>query len=307
MLERIGYRVLVGQWVIFWALGWVHANEPAFPSELTRFVPLAERPQFTGAGDGHWDLRIRERGAILHDGDTWKIWYTGYDGTRPGLKMLGYATSTDGLNWTRFPGNPLYREHWVEDVCVIKHLGTYYMFAEGFLDQAQLLTSSDGLTWTRHGLLDVRLANGQPLPRGPLGTPTAWVEDGKWFLFYERSDKGIWLATSTDLKTWTNVQDEPVLSPGPERFDRDLVAMNQILKIQGVYYAVYHGAASDRTPALWATGLARSRDLRHWEKFSGNPLRPIEENKSSGQLFPVPGGYRLYTVHDRVEAHEAPR
>lgn len=300
------YRACV--FVLYTLVG-ISSTESAepFPRELTYFAPTASAPQFVGAGEGQWDARIRERGAILHDGGVWKLWYTGYDGTRPGLKMLGYATSPDGVNWTRAPHNPLYREHWVEDVCVVKHQDTYYMFAEGFLDRAHWLTSPDGLTWTRQGLLDVRAHDGTPLPPGPLGTPTVWVEGDRWFLFYERRDAGIWLATSTDLKVWTNVQDAPVLSPGPDHFDRDLIAMNQILKIGDVYYAVYHGAATDRTPALWATGLARSRDLRQWEKYSGNPLRPIAENKSSGQLFPIPGGYRLYTVHDRVEAHEAPR
>ncbi len=301
----------IGRTAWFWWCFWgcvtsVFAAEP-FPAELTQFSPVAEVPQFAGAGEGRWDARIRERGAILHDGDVWKIWYTGYDGTRPGLKMLGYATSVDGLQWTRSAHSPLYREHWVEDLCVVKHRDTYYMFAEGFLDRAHLLTSPDGLVWTRQGLLDVRSADGKPLSRGPLGTPTAWVEGDTWYLFYERRDAGIWLATSRDLKTWVNVQDDPVMSPGPDKYDRDLIAMNQILKIGEVYYAVFHGAASDQTPALWATGLARSRDLKTWEKYAGNPLRPIGENKSSGQLFPVPGGYRLYTVHDRVEAHERPR
>lgn len=305
MKERMGAAIITA--ILCWCTVPVLPAAEPFPVELTRFAPVASTPQFTGAGAGHWDVRIRERGAVLHDGNVWKIWYTGYDGTRPGLKMLGYATSDDGIHWTRAPQNPLYREHWVEDVCVIKHRDTYFMFAEGFLDRSQLLTSPDGLTWTRQGLLDVRSVDGKPLPPGPLGTPTAWVEGDTWFLFYERRDAAIWLATSKDLKVWTNVQDEPVLSPGPERYDRDLIAMNQILKIGDVYYAVYHGAANDQSPALWSTGLARSRDLRQWEKYSGNPLRPIGENKSSGQLFPIPGGYRLYTVHDRVEVHEAPR
>lgn len=280
----------------------LQAADP-WPEALTRFEPLATQPVFRGAGEGAWDARLRERGAILQDGDGWKLWYTGYDGTRPGLKMLGYATSSDGLTWTRSPLNPLYREHWVEDVSVIKHAGTYYMAAEGFLDRAQLLTSPDGLNWTRQGLLDVRMKDGRPLSSGPYGTPTLWVEAGVWSLFYERRDAGVWLARSTDLKVWTNVQDEPVLSPGPAQYDRDLIALNQILRHDGRYYAVFHGAATDRTPNVWATGLARSTDLVHWEKYPGNPLRPIDENKSSGQLFPVPGGFRLYTVHDRIEVH----
>uniref|UniRef100_A0A7C2P5X9 Glycosylase n=1 Tax=Schlesneria paludicola TaxID=360056 RepID=A0A7C2P5X9_9PLAN len=284
----------------------VLADEP-LPAERAKFEPLPGNPVFTAAGEGHWDARIRERGWILRDGDQWRMWYTGYDGSRGGLKMLGQATSPDGIHWTRDARNPLYREHWVEDMCVVKHDGTYYMAAEGFLDRVHLLTSPDGLAWTRRGLLDVRLTTGEPIPRGAFGTPVLWIENGQWHLFYERGDKGVWLAKSTDLKVWTNVQDEPVLSPGPDAYDRDLVAMNQIVKHNGRYYAVYHGAAADKSPALWATGLAVSDDLLHWTKCAGNPLRPVAENKSSGLLIRHGDGFRLYTMHDRVDVHEARR
>jgi len=282
----------------------ISVADDRFPSELTHWEPLAKTPIFTAAGTGLWDAKIRERGYILKDGDQWRMWYTGYDGTRDGLKMLGHATSSDGLTWTRSPITPIYREHWVEDVCVLKRDGTYYMFAEGAFDRAQWLTSPDGLTWTRQGLLDIRLPNGTPIPPGPYGTPTVWVEGDVWHLFYERNDAGVWLAKSTDLKVWTNVSDDPVLTPGPAEYDRDLIAMNQVFRYRGRYYAVFHGAAKGQSPALWATGLATSTDLVHWEKYPGNPLRPIAENKSSGLIVPVnEGGFRLYTMHDRVDVH----
>jgi hypothetical protein len=188
---------------------------------------------------------------------------------------------------------------------MVKHAGTYYCFAEGFLDRAHLLTSPDGLHWSRQGLLDVRLTNGRPVPPGPLGTPAAFVENGVWHLFYERRDAGIWLATSTDLKVWTNVSDDPVLAPGPADYDRDLIAMNQVFRHGNRYYAVFHGARRGESPALWATGLATSTDLRHWEKYPGNPLRPVSENKSSGLLLQADDGWRLYTLHDRVDVHRA--
>lgn len=179
---------------------------------------------------------------MLRDGDRWQLWYTGYDGTREGVKSLGYATSSDGLHWTRSADAPIYKDSWVEDMCVVRVDGVYHMFAEGVQDQAQRLTSPDGVHWTRAGTLDVRLADGSPIPEGPYGTPTVWHEDGVWNLFYERRDAGIWLARSRDLKVWTNFQDEPVMSPGPDEFDKDLIAMNQILKYRGRYYAVIHGA-----------------------------------------------------------------
>lgn len=277
-----------------------------FPAELTKFEPIISNPIFVSQGDGHWDVKIRERGWIIHEGDLWRMWFTGYDGTRPGQKMLGYATSHNGLSWQPHPTNPIYKEHWVEDVCVIPHEGMLYMFAEGENDRAQLLTSRDGIVWQRIGTIDVRLKNGEPISDGAYGTPTAWYEDGVWNLFYERNDKAIWLARSRDLKVFTNVQDEPVMSPGPADYDRDMIAMNQIIKHHDRYYAVIHGTKKNEDPTkpnLWSTGLATSTDLVHWTKYPGNPLRPVNENKSSGLLIHDGRQFLLYTMHGKVDVH----
>jgi beta-1,2-mannobiose phosphorylase / 1,2-beta-oligomannan phosphorylase len=287
-----------------------HAED--FPRELVEFAPYHGNPVFEGAGEGHWDARIRERGSLLKEGDVWRLWYTGYDGTREGLKMLGLATSRDGLRWERHPSNPIYSEDWVEDMQVVKHGDTYYMFAEGRDDLAQLLKSSDGVNWQRVGKIDVRLKNGEPIPPGAYGTPTALFEDERWFLFYERSDNGVWLATSKDMQVWRNVHDEPVLRPGPTEYDRDQVALNQVIKHNARFYAYYHGAAfpeprsdSDgkRRPMLWSTGIAASHDLIHWKKYDKNPLQPTEANKSSGIVVHDGKQFRLYTMHDRVDVH----
>lgn len=278
-------------------------DEPAlglFPSGLIHWRPLSPDPVFRGAGPDHWDARIRERGWILREGDQWKMWYTGYDGTRQGTKRLGYATSSDGLSWRRESEQPLIADLWVEDMMVVHREGTYYMFAEGLNDEAHLLTSADGVHWQPRGKLDVRRQDGQPLSAGPYGTPTVWWEDGVWHLFYERMDQGIWLAKSTDLKLWRNVSDQPCLVPGPGAYDDRMVALNQIVKLEGRYYALYHGSGSAE-PGRWCTALATSTNLLNWEKFPGNPL--LGDNQSSGIL--VDDGYqlRLYTMHDEVRAH----
>ena len=304
-MPTISLRFCLAALAAFVLLTRAQADE-LFPAELTRFESVAANPVFAAAGDGHWDVKIRERGWILREGDQWRMWFTGYDGTRPGRKMLGLATSNDGLTWKRHPGNPVHREQWVEDICIIPHDGTLYMFAEGEQDRAQLLTSRDGIAWTRVGRLDVRLKNGKPIVDGPYGTPAAWFENGVWNLFYERRDKGIWLARSKDLKVFTNVQDEPVMVPGPDEFDRDLIAMNQVIKHKDRYYAVIHGSkhpADPNQPSVWATGLATSTDLIHWTKYPGNPLRPVSENKSSGLLIHDGSRFRLYTMHNKVDVH----
>ena len=279
-----------------------HAEEKElFPLELVKFKTHPSNPIFEALGEGHWETKIRERGWIMKDCDKYHMWYTGYDGTREGTKKLGYATSNDGLKWKRHPENPIYDKHWVEDMMVVKRGDTFYMFAEGRNDQAHLLTSKDAVHWNRQGRLDVRLKNGKPIEPGPFGTPAAWYEDGTWYLFYERRDLGIWLATSKDMKVWTNTQDEPVLSPGPGRYDKDLVAFNQVVKYKGRYYAYYHG--SKRGTKLWTSNVATSTDLVHWTKYAGNPLFPLEENKSSNILVHDGVMSRMYTMHNQVHVH----
>lgn len=287
------------------------ARADDFPPELVRFQQHGDKPVFTAAGPGTWEVKIRERGWIHLDpaaNETsakpkYRLWYTGYDGTREGIKRLGYATSADGLAWTRHKDNPLVDQHWVEDMTVVPHGDVFHMFAEGRGDQAQLLTSRDGVQWQRVGSLDVRKTNGQPIEPGPYGTPTVWLEEGVWHLFYERSDAGVWLATSRDLKVWTHVSDEPVLRPGQGPHDRDLIAMNQIVKHKGRYYAYYHGSAKGETPALWSTCVAVSDDLRSWKKYDANPLLPRELNRSSGIVIRDGNRFRLYTLHSEVWLH----
>lgn len=282
----------------------VRAEEISFPDELTKFKPYPHNPLFEGQGSGHWDVKIRERGWIMKEGDLYHLWFTGYDGTRAGLKKLGYAWSCDGIHWTRSPCNPVYQKHWVEDMMVIKHEGTYHMFAEGKHDIAHHLVSNDTVNWKRIGPLDVRLSNGKPIPEGPYGTPVVWYENGQWYLFYERRDAGIWLARSPDMKVWTNLnQDQPVMNPGPATYDQKMVAMNQLIKYKGTYYMVFHGTAAAQKPSLWTTNLAASKDLLHWVKYPGNPLTKPEANQSSGLLIPEGNEFRFYTMHGKVDLH----
>ena len=275
-------------------------TEDLFPDELTKFRSYEKNPLFTGTGGNSWDEVIRERGYILREDDGYHLWYTGHRDGANETMALGYATSPDGIVWTRYPGNPIFSENWVEDMMVLKHDSMYYMFAEGKGDIAHLLTSTDKLHWKDHGSLQIQRTNGEPLASGPYGTPTVFIKAGVWYLFYERNDDGIWVATSADLKVWKNLQDEAVILKGPETYDKFGVALNQIIRYGDYYYAYYHGTPTEDW-SVWNTNVAVSKDLVAWTKYPANPI--TEENKSSGILVHDGTQYRLYTMHDKVNLH----
>jgi len=265
-----------------------------------KFIPYKGNPVFTGGGDGTWDKMIRERGYILKEDDGYHMWYTGYEKEDHDTKYLGYASSPDGINWKRYAHNPVFTGSWTEDMMVIHSDSLYIMFAEGRGDTAHMLTSADKIHWKDYGSLKIQTTNGQPLSAGPYGTPTVWKENSTWYLFYERNDSAVWLASSPDLKVWRNVQDEPVILKGPEPYDKYGVALNQVIKHEGKYYGYYHGTAFEDWHE-WSTNVAVSSDLIHWKKYDKNPI--MKENKSSGIIVDDGTRYRLYTMHPEVCLH----
>lgn len=273
-----------------------------FPAAVTNFKAYDANPVFTATGDSTtWDQKIRERGFILKEDSTYYMWYTGYTRkTGDQIKYLGLATSPDGIEWTRYANNPIHKSLWVEDVFVFKSDSTYYMFAESRGDTMHLLTSVNRIDWKEQGPVDIRMKNGQPIGPGPFGTPTVWKEGDTWYLFYERNDAAVWLATSKDLKVWTHVQDEPVLACGPEKYDAFAVAMNKIIKYKDRYYAYYHASAF-KDWHEWSTNVAVSSDLIHWKKYPKNPV--VGDNTSSGIVVEDGAGYRLYTMHPEVKLY----
>ncbi|MEJ7677180.1 MAG: glycosylase [Segetibacter sp.] len=224
-------------------------------------------PVFKGTSTDTWDQHIRERGYIIFEDSVYKMWYTGYKGDDTVTKYLGYATSRDGFNWERYSKNPIFNEKWTEDMCVIKNEGKYHMFAEGGNDVAHSLVSNDGINWQEEGDLKIKTLKGKSIP-GPYGTLTVWIENEKWYLFYERNDEAIWLAESNDHKNWINVQDEPVIKTGPEKYDSGAVAANQVVKYKGRYYIYYHASSAPMASSTaWSSNVAESTDLIHWIKY----------------------------------------
>jgi beta-1,2-mannobiose phosphorylase / 1,2-beta-oligomannan phosphorylase len=127
----------------------------------------------------------------------YRMWYSGGDNYEP--NAIGYATSPDGIHWTKWAGNPVFQAS-QNDVwdrqrvtgCQVIHTGSgYYMFYIGFSDinHAQI-----GLAMSRDGI-----NNWHRLPANPIIRTGRWKDDwdhdacykpyaiwnGKqWFLWY---------------------------------------------------------------------------------------------------------------------------
>jgi len=113
-----------------------------------------------------WDNGFLEGPSVIKEGGVYKMWYCGYDAVvdgngTDGLANIGLATSSDGINWTKHPNNPIFTtgtntwdSHYVQDPHVINDNGVYYMWyggndVEGYGQQVGLATSNDGIAWTK--------------------------------------------------------------------------------------------------------------------------------------------------------------
>ena len=144
---RYSYYLLITGFLLFIAC----KSKSDFPAELVQFTSYPQNPVFKGtASPSDWDEIIRERGYILKEDDTYHLWYTGYKDTTGAVMSLGYATSPDGLIWTRYAGNPIYDSLHTEDMMIIKVDDTYQMFAEGNGDIAHRLVSTNRIHWQDH-------------------------------------------------------------------------------------------------------------------------------------------------------------
>jgi len=245
---------------------------------LLRFTQ-SENAALRPGPEGSWDENIRERGWFMYDNGIYHAWYGGwrgeYDHNVSQLVKLGYATSADGINWTKHPNNPIYDETWVEDMCVVKNDSMYFMYAEdeytggGNHVHIVLYISSDGINWTKHGQVLQREGGGWESDE--VATPTVWKEDDEWYMLYEgigsTTAGQIGLATSSDGINWTRSEHNPALA-NPHGTDRD-IAIDSIVMIEGVYYAYghYRNRSND-----WVEGVFTSCDLISWSLRSNTEI-----------------------------------
>jgi hypothetical protein len=243
-------------------------------------------------GPAAWDSEDVDCGYVLYNGSIYKMWYTGTDGS--GLERIGYATSPDGISWTKSASNPVLGlgapGSWndVYSYCpsllfdgAIYHM--WYSGTDGVIVRAGYATSPDGITWTPYAgnLCSGTTGNGCVLDIGP---PGSWDEDGAyhpnvmfdgitykmWYAGVNSPNERIGYATSPDGITWTKSPSNPVLDFGsPGEWDQ-LGAGACSVKYNGASYDMWFtGAYSGIEERI---GHATSPDGITWTKNASNPV-----------------------------------
>jgi hypothetical protein len=273
-------------------------GQPSVP----RLDHYAHNPVLEPGPPGSWDAGYVAYPKVIAAGGQFHMFYSGGDDLRLGSSAIGYATSPDGLTWTKYDGNP-----------VVTYDAGYGLRAA--------VPAQDGDQWvlyvnvrTLPGLLGgtTVLRATAPAPTGPWtlgetpviepGPPGAWdrhrlmvgavvpTPDG-WALFYTGrvgpyTPYGIGVATSPDGLTWTKFDDpattyhlaavsDAVLKRGPDgRWDDYFVWMPGVVRSDAGWEMIYSGgrAGPNHTTMLYGLGYATSADGVHWQRQGETPV-----------------------------------
>jgi hypothetical protein len=230
---------------------------------------------------GDWDGSQVRIPAIIHDGGTYRMWYHGHDGYGPA--RIGYATSPDGFNWTKYGANPVLdagaEGDWDIDgvfaLSVIQESPTSYkMWYSGLgPDDCAVgyATSTDGIVWTKPYGYPILPAGDEYWNNQCAIHPYVLSEGGTYKMWlYTYGDDGsgtvpyIAYATSPDGVTWAWDPANPVIVPDWE----DWLWGPAVLQVDSTYrmwYSVSVGGEAHTTYATSPDGIA-------WTKYGGPVL-----------------------------------
>jgi predicted GH43/DUF377 family glycosyl hydrolase len=286
--RNLFFRVLAG--ILAFAPGCGDGGTGTLPPRL-EWRKHAANPVLSRGPAGSWDaFEVATPRVLVLGLNSYAMWYTGRDGRR---SQIGIATSTDGVTWTKYAGNPILGPGttgtWegldVEDPCVLYDGGVYMMYYTGWGPASNgigLAFSDDGFNWVRSPANPVLT----PSPAGTswddkdVYTPWVRVEGRDYEMWYGATDtiyRAIGHATSLDGITWTKLL-RPVLDPQP----LEAVTYAPCVLKTSSQYQMWYGAAHENVVGGVTPGVidhALSLDGVEW---------------TSNQTVLSPGGIRAW-------------
>jgi beta-1,2-mannobiose phosphorylase / 1,2-beta-oligomannan phosphorylase len=133
----------------------------AFSKDGLEWENYESNPVLTRTQDWE-DLVMQESILRINDLD-WRMWYSTYEKVPKKPRVTGYATSTDGIHWTKFKDNPMFelgeKGTWDDfstfQPCVFQQDGYFHMLYTGSSKtnptgyKFGYAWSKDGIAWTK--------------------------------------------------------------------------------------------------------------------------------------------------------------
>lgn len=243
------------------------------------------------------------------------MWYSGHDGS---MWSVGYALSLDGINWYRYPNNPVLT--WNNNTTepkniitpsVIKDGEIYKMwFTSSFTDHDDgdftigYATSTDGINWLIQNYK--QLIPSQDWDNIGITHPFVLkLSDNSYYMWYSaRKNPAVWtigLATSSDSIHWTPYLNNPVITPMTVWWERGhnlgphVIYDNKDSKFKMWYNTTNLGSTTSIAYAESTNGI-------NWDKpIQNNPILLNELpgyfdtlNISDGSVLKVDNSYLLW-------------
>jgi len=227
---------------------------------------------------GTWDAGSVEMPSVIRENGLYKMWYSGSPTPNSTEDKIGYATSPDGINWTKDPHNPVFvpgSAAWEAGgvycpAVLAVDTGGYVMWYQGWdtgvaNDQIGIATSPDGINWQRDTIHNPVLKQGvsPEWDRAGVVWPTVVKTNDVYYMYYSGyftpggNDTKFGLATSTDEGvTWTKYSGNPLLLPGSSgTWESSMICNGGALLVgDSLFYLWYSGYNG----SLWKIGLATS-------------------------------------------------
>jgi pimeloyl-ACP methyl ester carboxylesterase/predicted GH43/DUF377 family glycosyl hydrolase len=230
------------------------ANKHSIVLSASSFVKYSGNPILSPTPNS-WDQQATTTNALLYENGLFKMWYAG---VKNNILQIGYATSSDGINWTKHTGNPVLtadaQEPNLYAPTVIRDNDVYKMWyttvgSTGIYD-IKYATSPDGLTWTKHGSINLDIS-----PLSAKLEPYV-LKIGSIYKMWYVSNNGRWIinyATSSDGIHWTNHSLNPVLS-GTQSWEGNDVSQPSVI-YNGSGYEIFYHDSDDISYATSSDGI----------------------------------------------------
>jgi predicted GH43/DUF377 family glycosyl hydrolase/DNA-binding MarR family transcriptional regulator len=243
-------------------------------------------PVLTPSNEKYWEIKGVSDPSVLYDGETYYMWYAGDEGN---IHQIGYATSDNGIDWEKWPSNPVFRNDspstWddggVSQPSVIYDDGEpvnkykmWYAAYDGSNHRIGYSTSPDGTIWNTPRFVIV--------PALDTTHETSWENDNvyepsvilkgstfhMWYGGDQNNTARIGYANSTNGIMWTRYEKNPVLDIGPKgTWDDKNLKGHAVVNAESSYHMWYSGY-DGRDIRI---GYASSKDGSSWAKFESSP------------------------------------